>query len=207
MTIAMDEFLPDVAAEAYTVPTRMALTELRKAAKDLCRRSNAWRDVQGTGSYTAGTRTYVLTPPTGGVILRTERVVLDAARLLYPVSFDVTPADWKTKQGGVLCFMELSPGVIDLLRVPDADGVFEYAVVCSPADDAASLPDVLFRDHYDTILHGALWRLHAMPEKPWTSATAAVYHQGRFFAGVNQARVDANKLGSADLRVEPRPFV
>lgn len=207
MTVALDAFLPDVTAETYTVPTRMALTELRKAAKDLCRRSGAWLDVQGTGSYSAGTRTYVLTPPEGGVILRTERVVLDGARTLYPVSFGITPADWKTKQGEVLCFMELTPGVIDLLRVPDADGGFEYAVVCSPADDAASLPDVLFHNHYDTILHGALWRLHAMLEKPWASATAAVYHQGRFFAGVNQARVDANKFGSADLRVEPRPFV
>lgn len=207
MPVALDTLVDTVMLEILDVPRSVAVNALRNSAIDLCRRSGVWRGVQDTVPYQAGVGRYVLAPPAEAVVLRTTRLTLDGVRHVFPAPFEVTPPGWQTNSGGVTLFVETLPGVVDLLNVPETAGELTYNITCAPAFDAVTVPDVVSDHHLETIVDGAMWRLYAMGRKPWASANDAAYRQIRFAAGVNRARVDVNKAGAAELRVQPREFL
>ena len=211
MPVSLDLFVPDVATEALGVPDILARNEVRHAVIDLCRRSHVWNEVQAPQPYTAGQAAYVLAPPTGADVISVLGITADGERPLAPTTLPVLTAmmpDWQTKQGRVLYFTQGQPGDIRLVRVPETAGTFEPHVVYAPSADAMEIPDALYRHHYETIINGALGRILMMNSKPWSNPASAQYNMTRYFAGVNRARVDANKHNtSADLRVLPRHFI
>ena len=212
MPVPLDLLIPDVAIEAIGAPDFLVRNAVRDAAVDLCRRTHLWNEVQAPQPYTAGQAAYTLAAPAGATIINVLGVTADDERPLAPTTVPLLTAmmpDWQTKSGRVLYFTQgLMPGDIRFVRVPEADGTFAAHAVYAPAPDATDLPDTLVTHHRETLINGALGRVLMMNSKPWSNTASAQYNLTRFFAGVNRARIDANKHNSAaDLRVTPRHFV
>jgi hypothetical protein len=55
---------------------------------------------------------------------------------------------------------------------------------------------VLFRNWFEVMLDGLLFRLYGMPSRPWSSSQLASYHGTRWWQGVNRARDQAERLNT-----------
>ena len=212
MPVSLDSLGPDVTIEAIGAPDFLVRNAVRDAAIDLCRRTHLWNEVQAPQPYTTGQAAYTLAAPAGATIISVLGITADDERPLAPTTVPLLTAmmpDWQVKSGRVLYFTQgLMPGDIRFVRVPEADGTFAAHAVYAPAPDATDIPDTLITHHRETLINGALGRVLMMNSKPWSNTASAQYNLTRFFAGVNRARIDANKHNSAaDLRVTPRHFV
>jgi hypothetical protein len=57
-----------------------------------------------------------------------------------------------------------------------------------PVSYSSQLPPELFQQYFETILSGVLFRLHALPTKPWSSPQLASFHGKKYSAGIAAAR-------------------
>jgi hypothetical protein len=55
------------------------------------------------------------------------------------------------------------------------------------------LGDDIFSKYRMEIAHGALFRLMAMANKPWSSPSTAAYHGTEFSRGVRDAKIELNR--------------
>lgn len=62
--------------------------------------------------------------------------------------------------------------------------------------EAGAVPQ-LFRNWFEVMLDGLLFRLYDMPSRPWSSTQLASYHGTRWWSGVNRARDQAERLNSS----------
>ena len=212
MPVALDLLIPDVTVEAIGAPDFLVRSAIRETAIDLCRRTHLWNEVQAPQPYTAGQAAYALTAPTGADVISVLGVTADDERPVAPTTLSVLTAmmpDWQVKPGRVLYFTQgLMPGDLRFVRIPETDGAFAAHAVYAPSAGATELPDTLATHHRETLINGTLGRVLMMNSKPWSNPASAQYNMTRYFAGVNRARIDANKHNtSVDLRVTPRPFI
>lgn len=89
---------------------------------------------------------------------------------------------------------------------PRDGGLVEVRVSRRPKDDAQQLADALFRDWREALVAGALARLVALPNYPFSDASRTALFVPVFAAGVAKAQAQA-EIGKAraTLRTTPCP--
>lgn len=67
-------------------------------------------------------------------------------------------------------------------------GTLEVSVVVQPSRSIESVPDLLGDKWFDVIRRGAMARLLAMPNQPWTNGNSAAYYEEHFREGIRLAK-------------------
>jgi hypothetical protein len=71
-----------------------------------------------------------------------------------------------------------------------------------------AVPDFIFRDYVEILVHGVLGRLFEMRNTPWFDGRLSQYHLEKFRDSLGKPRIDMLKgRTNRSLRVQPRSFV
>ncbi len=209
-TVALEAFLPEVLPGVEGVPQTAALSALRSACAEFCRRTLVWTDKLAV-PYQTGVADYTLSPPTGAQVTKVLTVVADGYRAALPVSLDALDSsgvEWRVARGLVKYFVQQEQGSVTLVAVPDSDGALTVRVAYVPTPDAEAVGAVLHTAHMEAIRHGALFRLRSMAGTPWFDASLAGNHDAGFRHGISMALIDQTRsFARTPLRVTPVPFV
>lgn len=103
---------------------------------------------------------------------------------------------------------QLTPDEFVLLPAPDDDKPYELRLIYAlkPKRSATSLPEHIFDELEDAIVHGTLQELLILPEVNWGDRELASYHarQYRFHTSERRARANlGNARGSMAVKFQP----
>lgn len=106
-------------------------------------------------------------------------------------------------------FTQVTPDKFVILPAPDAEREYKLRLIVAlkPKRDATGLPDHIFTEIEDCIIHGALQDLLILPNEAWGDRDLAAYHARQFLFHVTERRARAN-LGNARATMTARmqPF-
>ncbi len=149
--------------------------KLRHAAKEFYLQSRAWRTVLGPFTVTAANPAVTLTPPADARVMWVRAAWLQEGTVvtaLVPSPCKITESRSERPRQ---YYFDPPTGVLQLWPTPDAtlSNVLYAEVALAPTTAAAAFPDLAESHHFEAIEHGALARLFAMPNKPWTNQDEA----------------------------------
>jgi hypothetical protein len=108
---------------------------------------------------------------------------------------------WVIQQHGLWRYQVDPPATLVDLEIPTTHRTGHVLMVLKPKSMQAvkegSIPH-LFRNFFEVILDGVLFRLFNLPAKPWSNGQLTQYHGLRWWAGVNRARDIANRANGPD---------
>ncbi|MCG6112867.1 MAG: hypothetical protein MEQ74_11885 [Paracoccus sp.] len=177
--------LPQIAPFAPTCPAFVAEQQIRMAAIELAEVSRSWRHVT-TISAVAEDETLVAPPFTA--IHEIEFAEFDG-QPLTPVQFSTfdhggqgKPKHISQKSPGGVCLSPFMPGSlrISMFLKPRADNAMG-GNPDKPFEDAHNvIPDFFVWLHGSTLAAGALARIFAIPDEPWTDEGRAAFYNNEF---------------------------
>lgn len=107
-------------------------------------------------------------------------------------------------------FTQISPHGFVILPMPDDDKPYDLRLIYAlkPTRDATGIPQHIFDDLEDCIVHRVLQELLILPGHAWSDRELAAYHARQFRYRVTERRARAN-IGNmrASMSVQMRPFV
>lgn len=205
------DMLDGVRGVAYGAPDPILIRSLRRAAQELCRYSQAWRELLPTFRTRLGVTAYPLLAPDGAHVERIVWVKIDGRQaeaqmrpdeLLLQRATDGRPRRWAQ-----------APAEQDLLLwpAPDAEHVdlpVEAFAVLSLGPTGDTLPDGLVLEYGPGIVAWAKWDLLASaPEQPWHNPPASAPHRAfadEIFAAAKRAQHSGHSM---PLTVSPRRYI
>jgi hypothetical protein len=103
---------------------------------------------------------------------------------------------------------QLTPDQFIVLPLPGDDRQYTLRMfyALKPKRSASGMPEAIFDDLEDAIMHGALQELLVLPGMPWSDRELATYHakQYVFYAGERRARANlGNMRGSMSVKIHP----
>jgi len=210
MTIAWDNYLPEVLPEVPNCPDQVAINAIRSAAIDFCQKARVWRASFGPLSLTANTPTVLL-----GVPADTELVTIIQAAILSNGSWgdisgpyseehlDQEISGWREKTTDTLPFRYLNSGTNSIRVYPvqtaNQANVLKGVMALKPSRSATGGDDILYNEWLDYIASGAKAKLMSNLTAEWKNENGAVLHHGMFRKGVNIAIARQLKGGRASL--------
>lgn len=193
---ALDDFLPWVLPEVPTCPEPTALSALRRALRDFCAYTYAWKETSDPSPVLAGVAAYDVESP------------LPQARVLAIFNFRhrgqlVTPkteaeldrcggGNWRTATSEqVRHFIHESPATVLLYPIPsvtEAVALTAMRVALQPTLSATSVGAVLRDEYAEGIAFGALEYLLRMPGRAWTNPQLANFHRSQYVKEKSRVR-------------------
>lgn len=207
-----DTLVDDVLQQAPHCPVPTAIFALQRTARDFCYESMILRYVSDPIDLMAGEGTYDIEVPNA-----TESVSAVAVwyndRPLEPLGFSAKYRwPWKnydSRQGPPMFWSAPNQNQILLSPIPEiaeANALVIMAAV-APKRNAAGVDDDVLEKWSDTMINGALARIYAIPNQPFTNPQAAKERYMLYRADVAQAKIEANKeRTTASLKVRPRTY-
>jgi hypothetical protein len=197
----------------YLMPQAQGLTEpfaemmLRQAADEFCRKSRFLREFMDI-RVTPGQADYALSPDTSGAEVHDLIADLAGHRLqALPPDLQRSPARHPGHPLFYTQFLQDGTPTLRLIGPPKHPDVLALTLILRPSAKTAQLPDVLFDEWRETLVSGALARLCATPNQPFSSPDLAGYHRALFADGITQAVARATLgNGKAPLHVRPASF-
>lgn len=128
--------------------------------------------------------------------------------LYNPGSLYQMPPEIVEKASTPQSITQVTPDKFILLPLPDDAGyVVRIWTALKPKRTATGMDETAFNDLEDTILHGALQYLYALPNTAWHEKELASYHAKQYLFHVTERRARAN-LGNArgTLVARMQPF-
>lgn len=214
--VAFSTLTPDVAVHVQGCPPPVIENALRSAAIDFCSRTGIWRKNLDAQNITGGVYDYTLNPPSGALVHKVLQVKCDNIPLtpltaeLLMAKFPTQPDTNVERRSTPTCYSMIDQRSIQLVPVPLDSIINGLKVMVSlrPTLDAAGVDSIAVDAYAEVLVHGALQRLVAIPEKPWSNPKSVEYHGHEFSVGISRARADAERGNTvANLRVAMRPFI
>lgn len=193
MLVDMTEKLgPEVRLHAEGAPRELITAQLRNAIGELCERSGVWRESLPAMEAIKGLADYEIDMPYYAALVLVVSVAWDGTPLAFAEIDEVNlrsgdPTSPSTNQPSEWTLPAF--GTVRLLPAPDADqdAMIEPHVAIRPAVDQVEIPDWMLR-WSEGLAAGAITRLMAIPNKPWTGSAGQLdYHRGRFEEAVGDA--------------------
>lgn len=183
----LDDFMGGIRPYAPTVAEPTAHNAIRQAAIQFCERTRMWRE-EDEYQNVAGADVAV-TVPEGSQLIDFDIVSFNDFEPLDPATtqwLDRNYRGWRTNAspGTPRYVTQLTTNTLRL--VPGMDGIVKVSMWLKPDQACMEMPSFLSSQYRETIAHGALARLLAIPGQPYSDPTAADYYL-RLFMG----RLDA----------------
>ena len=221
MSEPIESFLPFVLPRVTLCPEPLALQAIKLSVIEFCRRTNIVRRVQ-SHNIVAATQDYTPTAVTDMLVCKVLDAWVEGRKLELAdqvddptalVGADIGSATLATGSPTHLFFktpVQLTTGVakVSLYPVPDTAVTSGLTLRLSMQPDVtcATVEDVLFDEFNEVIASGALARITAVPNQPYTSNSSSA-HRAMFLAACHEAKWQALVgHGQGSLRVQPRRF-
>ncbi len=194
-------------------PRPNAVQALRDACIELCERSGVLVQTTEAIPLEAGVAEYEVPLEPGTTLHR----VLKAWHGARPVALlarqqvtAVEPFVAGQSSGSPVGLHTTGRESVLLFPTPDTDAASAHLrleVALKPRRDANAVPDELFDDWVEVVVHGALQRLASQPGTPFSNPDLAVMGANMFVNGVGRAKKAAAKGRTrSDMRVQSRTF-
>lgn len=181
----LSAFLPLVMPWAPAAPRPIVLQALRLAARELCVEGRIWRKLITTAVSTRVVSLLDQVAP--DTIVAIQMAHLNGTKLT-PRNFDDLPADYLTAAEANPEW--ISQGEMDsVILYPFQPGTLETSLYLAPAagtlygeaqEAQNTVQDFLFRDHAETISHGALGRILIVPGQDYSNPELAGFYKSQF---------------------------
>lgn len=198
----LSEFIPHIAPDVPGCPEPMIEDRVRLACIQFCEGSEYLRE-RFTVATIPGADSVALAPATGAVV-KVDAVAIDGEDLDKSRRSDF-PTD--TNSGQPAKYYLEEGGTLRLHPVPDVAYTLTIEAAVAPDEDAATVPDILYKKHRHAIAAGAKAMLMAMKKQPWTDYEAAAVNAQAFAGAISKARSSKAKGGvGAPLRTRAHYF-
>jgi hypothetical protein len=197
------DLVNSIAPSVPGCPQPVIITYIRRAAIDVCERTNAWKYEHATVTMTAGTYEYAFVPESNAEVYSILTANLNGSKLtpttlekiheLYPKYPSSVAAERATPR----YIFNISPITFHVAVVPDnSTDTIEMFVSQRPTKVSTGMNEAVMDDVEEAIIHGTLQHLLTLPERTWSDTELAAYHAKQFILKVNERRARAN-LGAA----------
>ena len=208
---AYTAWLPEVMPEVSDCPEPMAVNAIRNACIEFCTQTLYWQDDLAALALETADLPYTLVVPAGSSVAQIMSVVLLGVPLVSTTLDELNSRvlGWRDTTGQPRAYFQPQPGVIDFY--PRPEGTTEYTflirVAFTPTRASTTVSDLIYEDYLEDIAAGALSRLLAVPNRPWTNTEAAKYYDGVFNSAKVDGAVQASKqYGRNTQQVQMRSF-
>lgn len=210
----LDDLMRYLLPHVPGAPDVTAKQALLLATIDFCVNTHAWSVILDPMDIEANMSEYDIEVEQGARVAAVKDVWMVGGRRLEPVTMDklatVLP-DWQTISTSAPMFYTapVDNETIQIYPKPSVDlpGALTIRVAYAPTLTATSVPDSVVQLYLENLLHGARYRLMAMPEKSWSNEKLAAYHKTQFDDGVVSAKIDiAHDKVQGSIRVKPIRF-
>lgn len=198
-TTSMTKFLPMVLPHVPECPHGVATFNLRLAAIEFCERTLCWRHISTARVASDG---IALCAPSYAAIHKIEKVTFgDDKEPLTPIQYsDVDEAGFSADAGSKPKY--ITQAAYNTLRIlPFTAGDISLSVFLKPVngnqmqadadgimtDNFDAVPHFIYTMHAEAIACGALARLLAQPQKPWSDPKMAGYYASKFEDKMNDS--------------------
>lgn len=200
----------DVVMYAPHCPEHVAEHAVKMTVIDFCNRTHWWKYKSDPIDLEADEKAYGIEVPNG-----TDPISVEAAWYnnmpLSPLGFAsknrFQPIDLDARRSRPLAFTQNEDKEVILSPVPEKSetGVLVLLTAIRPKRSATGADGEMLERWFDGLVNGALARVYAIPNQPFTNADAALAREKFYREQATKARIDANKaMTSASLRVQPR---
>lgn len=190
-TVKLEAFLPDVLIHVLECPEPVLLQALRNAVGEFCTETLIWNEL--TDEETVSSWPYDVSVGGDSRLVRIVEVFVDDE----PV--DPLPADqggsltWQTDQGQVEYYTTEGKDQLWLIKQPVSDVSLRLRLAYKPSPTATSVPSSLLDDWSEEISAGALARVMAIPNRPWSNPQLALFYGNVFDSGVRDAKAEVDR--------------
>ncbi|EDM71052.1 hypothetical protein RAZWK3B_16685 [Roseobacter sp. AzwK-3b] len=208
--IALDKMLPLVLPYAPGVPDNVATYNLRLAAIEFCERTRCWRHIT---TITLRRDGQAVAAPPYAAIHEIEKAVFNNETTLEPLQYsDVDDTQLGAPNEAPPKYITQSE--YDTIRIlPFQEGTLEVSMFLKPVfgseieigdegevvDAYDVIPEFIYKAHAEQIAAGALARLLAQPDKPWTNIQVSMMW-GQRFNDLADAKFSVNLTGQHRAR-------
>lgn len=202
MTTTYDTYLPEVLPYAPNCPELVAINAIRNAVIEFCTDSGYWEHNCYAQPGVLNTPEYTPDVPDNTKLV-TVFDIWYGGRPLYPRAENELrrmygAGDWRTATGYPRWFLSDNPDNVIVVPMPDANSAaYDLTIKCCVAPLRASTGalDSIYERYAEVIAMGALARLKATPDQPYSDANGALFLERRFRAKVMEVRayVERNK--------------
>lgn len=209
--ISLSDFYPGIRLEAPGCPDAVLEKVVRDTVRDLCG-TYIWTEDLYKISLVADYPEYDMELPPDSSLMAILSARFDGVPVPVYTTIDMDTkfsTGWRDDTGpsieAVVSDTRDTVRIYPIPSVDDTDALL-LSVALKPSIIATTCGDIL-ADWSETIEHGALARLQAMNNKPWTNKGDVPFHRDLYVRGRGEAR-DRVLRGHSDksLMVEPREF-
>jgi hypothetical protein len=202
-----EEFLPQVMPYVPGCPEIVAVSAIRSATIEFCRKS-LWLLYEHDPFVTeANQGSYGLDLPEDTDLV----MVFQATYNGLPLAFvgEVNMAYLNDNAGLPKCVTQIDPTSVQLVPIPQADGdTVKLLVAITPTESSVTCDDALLGRWAERIGYGARARLHAIPGQTFSSPETALQYRAMFVTAIGEARIErARGMTRAVSRVRPPRFI
>jgi len=200
-----EDFLPSMMLDLPGCPDQIAIDEVRKAAIDLCKQSNIWKEDLIPMPLQDGLHTmdFDFDDNDNTGLISIEEAFHDDKELSITDTASMNRgAPWRTKTAISPDFIMIVQRVkFRIVPIPTALATGEILIhgILKPSQKSYEVPDFLYEEYADVIAAGAKKVLMMQPKKAWTNPKLAGYYTNRWNTGLVIAKGDARK----DFNNEP----
>lgn len=199
---AWADFYPDLIPHVMGCPYPTADVALRAAAREYLQRTRLWREWLPPVTVRPGVREYDLDLPMDSMVVRIERSTVNGHPL--PVlSHNAQDSDYSREPQPDLGMVSRDRATFTLTQALPAGTRLAAEVSLMPSTKARGIPNDLFFQHYEDILHGAKHRLMLMSNTSFFNADLAMVSKAAFESAIGCKTVTAWK-GATGTTPRPR---
>lgn len=210
--VDLAEFYDEIARECPGAPDPTLDNTIRHAARELCMRTQIWREDLDPMTTVKNRATYELESPTDQariVALITARHHDNRLTPKSAVELNALCPTWRDAVSDTAQhFVSDTPTTLTLYPAPsktEVRAITELRAALQPTYAATQLPGILLEDHIEAIAHGALARLLRIPKQDWTDYALAGEYAALFRQDIVDAEIRALKgYQNTEVVVEAR---
>lgn len=208
----IDSLFPLLLPQLPECPLDTVRLNVRRACRQFCRGSTAWRVLLDPIAMVENVGKYALTLPDHTTLVLICNVYPNAGELTGKTLDQLRQVlpDWQNALGRPTYFNGLDYVSLSVYPKPYAAYAGQFLtprVALAPSLDVADLPGDLTSRYDETIAAGALEFLYGIAAQPWTNAAMVPTQHGIFAHGIHEARIAIeHERVKGSLHVQPRVF-
>jgi hypothetical protein len=196
--VKYEDMLDEVMPELPGCSNAIAVKALKDACHMFLSQSLVYQQKNDPISVEAGTAEYDLDSFTGYENIMPVAVYIDT-RKIDPTTEDklrTMHRQWDEQEGQVGAYIMVSPDIIRLVYIPEADGVLDVKVALTTSKRSTGIEDFIWDQYYEYIAAGAKRRVMRIPNKPYSQPELAKEYGMTERFGIDQARSRSLKSGT-----------
>jgi hypothetical protein len=193
------DFYPLIRREAPGVSNPMMDGALLQAAREFCRETYIWQQILDPLSLVEDQEEYELEVPELTRSVAILSMFHDSIPVLPRTSGEMNRIfpGWREDRGNRAQWFlsDIDPHTLRLIPYAsedEDDAITQIKVALQPVNSATELPDIIYDDHSEDLVYGALVRLHRLPRQTnwsWQDAGLSNYYADLFKRAMGRTKI------------------